>query len=106
MAKAPDDEWIELFRPELLKVGEGAINDPDFWQPGVFHSEHLVNMAHHNYRLEPNVRFSPDKKMVIFTSNMFGVEVDKATNAPASEIKSTPELGERFFPAKPGIHLK
>jgi oligogalacturonide lyase len=50
--------------------------------------------------------------MVIFTSNMFGasyvfgVEVDKATNAPASEIKSTPELGERFFPAKPGIHLK
>lgn len=112
VAKAPDDEWIELFRPELLKVGEGAINDPDFWQPGVFHSEHLVNMAHHNYRLEPNVRFSPDKKMVIFTSNMFGasyvfgVEVDKATNAPASEIKSTPELGERFFPAKPGIHLK
>ena len=35
------------------------------------------------YRLEPNVRFSPDHKMVLFTSNMlgpsyvFGVEVDK-----------------------------
>ena len=24
------------------------------------------------YRLEPNVRFSPDKNLVIFTSNMFG----------------------------------
>jgi oligogalacturonide lyase len=29
-------------------------------------------MSNHNYKLEPNVRFSPDHKMVIFTSNMFG----------------------------------
>ena len=29
-------------------------------------------MAHHNYRAEPNPRFSPDKKYVFFTSNMFG----------------------------------
>jgi oligogalacturonide lyase len=70
VAKAPDGDWIELFHPQMLPVS--GINQPDFWQPGVFHSEHLVNMAHHNYRLEPNVRFSPDKKLVIFTSNMFG----------------------------------
>jgi oligogalacturonide lyase len=38
----------------------------------VLHSERLVNMSQHNYKLEPNVRFSPDKTMVIFTSNMFG----------------------------------
>jgi oligogalacturonide lyase len=82
VAKAPDGEWIELFHPEKIPVT--GINQPDFWQPGVFHSEHLVNMARHNYRLEPNVRFSPDKKLVIFTSNMFGpsyvfgVEVDKS----------------------------
>jgi oligogalacturonide lyase len=81
VAKAPDGEWIELFHPKLFPI-EG-INQPDYWQPGVFHSEHLVNMSKHNYRLEPNVRFSPDKKLVIFTSNMFGpsyvfgVEVDK-----------------------------
>ena len=37
---------------------EGALNEPTFWQPGVFKSEHLVNMAHHNYRAEPNVRFT------------------------------------------------
>jgi oligogalacturonide lyase len=104
VAKAPDGRWIELFRPQMLPVGAGAINDADFWQPGVFHSEHLVNMAHHNYRLEPNVRFSPDKKMVIFTSNMFGpsyvfgVEVDKAADASSSEVKSTPELGEKVAP--------
>ena len=82
VARATDGKWIELFRPELFDVnGE---NDKDFIQPGVFHSERLVNMSKHNYKLEPNVRFSPDASMVIFTSNMFGgsyvfgVEVEKA----------------------------
>ena len=85
VAKAPDGEWIELFHPQMI-TGQGALNEPDFWQPGVFHSEHLVNMSRHNYRLEPNVRFSPDQKLVIFTSNMFGpsyvfgVEVEKAAD--------------------------
>ena len=105
VAKAPDGEWIELFRPQLLNVTGN--NQPDFWQPGVFRSERLVNMAHHNYRLEPNVRFSPDKKLVIFTSNMlgpsyvFGVEVEKAVNANPSEVRSTPELAAQFSPTKP-----
>ena len=107
VAKAPDGEWIELFHPQMITGGQGALNDPNFWQPGVFHSEHLVNMAHHNYRLEPNVRFSPDKKMVFFTSNMFGpsyvfgVEVDKAINPPTAEVLSTPELAAQFNPSKP-----
>jgi oligogalacturonide lyase len=107
VAKAPDGEWIELFHPQMLNVMPGAINDPGFWQPGVFHSEHLVNMAHHNYRLEPNVRFSPDRKLVIFTSNMFGAsyvfaaEVAKVDNPAASAVHSTPELASQFNPAKP-----
>jgi oligogalacturonide lyase len=106
VAKAPDGEWIELFHPQMLPT-TGAINSPDFWQPGVFHAEHLVNMSHHNYRQEPNVRFSPDKKLVIFTSNMFGpsyvfgVEVDKAGDPPASEVQSTPDLARRFNPTDP-----
>jgi oligogalacturonide lyase len=29
-------------------------------------------MSHHDYREEPNVRFSPDKTMVLFTSHLFG----------------------------------
>lgn len=106
VAKAPDGEWIELFHPEMIPL-DGALNSPDFWQPGVFHAEHLVNMAHHNYRLEPNVRFSPDKKLVIFRSNMFGpeyvfgVEVAKATNVQPSEVHSTPELAKEFNPIDP-----
>jgi oligogalacturonide lyase len=104
VAKAKDGEWIELFRPQAIRAVD-ALNGPDMWQPGVFHSEHLVNMSHHYYREEPNVRFSPDKKLVIFTSNMFGpsyvfgAEVDKATDT--SDAISTPELAKRFNPIDP-----
>jgi oligogalacturonide lyase len=105
VASAPDGEWIELFRPQMIGGTEGALNSPDFFQPGVFHSEHLVNMAHQNYRAEPNPRFSPDKKYVFFTSNMFGrsyvfaAEVAKATDM--SDAVSTPELATKFNPIMP-----
>lgn len=108
VAHAPDGEWIELFHPEWRR-NDGGIDDPNFIKPGMFHSEHLVNMKHHNYRLEPNVRFSPDSKLVIFTSNMFGpsyvfaVEVEKAP-ADAKDIESTPELGLRYGPNPPPTH--
>ena len=107
VAKAPDGEWIELFHPQMIKT-DGALNDINFFQPGVFHSEHLVNMSQHNYKLEPNVRFSPDKSLVIFTSNMFGpgfvfaVETAKAVNPDPAEVMSTPELAAKWNPGKPG----
>jgi oligogalacturonide lyase len=91
----------------MLNVSPGALDEPEFWQPGILHSEHLVNMAAHNYRLEPNVHFSPDKKLVIFTSNIFGpsyvfgVEVAKADNPPASDVQSTPGLARQFNPPGP-----
>lgn len=82
VAHAPDGEWIYLFRPDLIK--NAGIANKDFIHPGVLRSERLVNMSKHKYRLEPNVRFTPDKKWVVFRSNMFGptyvfaVEVAKA----------------------------
>ena len=106
VAKAPDGEWIELFHPVTIPT-DGALNEPGFFQPGFFKSEHLINMSWHNYKLEPNVRFSPDKSMVIFTSNMFGqsyvfgVETAKATNPTPAEIQSTPALAAKFNPTKP-----
>ncbi len=106
VAKAPDGEWIELFRPQMIK-SDGALNDISFFQPGVFRSEHLVNMSQHNYKLEPNVRFSPDKSLVIFTSNMFGpgfvfaVETAKAVNPDPAEVLSTPALASKLNPGKP-----
>ncbi|AEU36641.1 oligogalacturonate lyase family protein [Granulicella mallensis] len=82
VAKAHDGEWIYLFHPELLK--NTGLQSKDFVQPGVLHAERLVNMSKHNYALEPNVSFTPDGKMIIFRSNMFGptyvfgVEIEKA----------------------------
>ena len=58
VAKAKNGMWIYLFTP----TGDH------------FTSEKLVNMKHHNYRLEPNVHFSPDGKWVIFRANFEGVE--------------------------------
>jgi oligogalacturonide lyase len=52
----------------------------------VLKAERLVNMSKHQYRLEPNVNFTPDQKWIVFRSNMFGatyafaVEVAKATD--------------------------
>jgi oligogalacturonide lyase len=71
VARAPDGKWIELFRPQSLESGD-LDPSPDLIHPGVFRAERLVNMSKHNYKLEPNVRFSPDKRMVIFSSNMLG----------------------------------
>ena len=82
VARAPDGKWIYLFRPETTE--NRGIADKRLVQPGVFRAERLVNMSKHGYRLEPNVSFTPDRKWVVFRSNMFGptyvfaVEVAKA----------------------------
>jgi oligogalacturonide lyase len=69
---APENgQWIYLFTPES----------------GNLKAEKLVNLAKHDYKLEPNVTFSPDGKWVVFRSNMFGptqiyaVEVQKTRQA-------------------------
>jgi oligogalacturonide lyase len=70
VAKAPDGEWIYLFRPEF--ISNKGVDDKTLVKPGVLRAEKLVNMSKHRYTLEPNVRFSPDAKWVLFRSNMFG----------------------------------
>jgi oligogalacturonide lyase len=83
VARAKDAQWIYLFRPEL--IANRGVEDKSFVNPGVLHSERLVNMAKHQYKLEPNVSFTPDQKWVVFRSNMFGdtyvfaVEIAKAS---------------------------
>lgn len=66
VARAPDGQWIYLFTPGGEK----------------FLSEKLVNMKHHQYKLEPNVHFSPDGKWIIFRANFEG-----EANVYAVEIK-------------------
>jgi oligogalacturonide lyase len=82
VAKAPDGEWIYLFRPAAIP--NRGVADKGLVKAGVLRAEKLVNMSRHNYTLEPNVHFSPDAKWVLFRSNMLGptyvfaVEVAKA----------------------------
>jgi oligogalacturonide lyase len=66
VAKAPDGEYIYLFTP----------------QGDSLHAEKLVDMKRHNYKLEPNVHFSPDMKWIIFRANFEG-----HTDVYAVEIK-------------------
>jgi oligogalacturonide lyase len=69
VAFAKDGQWMYLYTPQ---------------KDGTLLVEKLVNLAKHNYRLEPNVTFTPDGKWVVFRSNMHGpthvyaVEVQKA----------------------------
>lgn len=86
VAHAKDGKWIYLLTPQRIPDVAG-IKNPDsahLIDPGFFQSERLVNLAKHDYRLEPNVTFTPDQKWVIFRSNMEGavhtyaVEVAKA----------------------------
>lgn len=68
VAKAPDGKWINLFMPDGNR----------------FNFERLVNMKHHQYKLEPNIHFSPDGKWIIFRANFEGFD-----SVYAVEIKKT-----------------
>ena len=86
VAHAKDGKWIYLLTPQRVPDVAGIKNPESahLIDPGFFQSERLVNMAKHDYRLEPNVSFTPDQKWVVFRSNMEGavhtyaVEVAKA----------------------------
>jgi len=67
VAAPGNGQWIYLFTPHN----------------GALQAEKLVDLSTHDYRLEPNVTFTPDGKWLVFRSNMFGpshvfaVEVQK-----------------------------
>ena len=73
VAKAKNGEWIYLFTP----TGDSM------------KAERLVDMKNHNYKLEPNVHFSPDQKWIIFRANFEG-----HTDVYAVEIKNNNQAGK------------
>jgi len=68
VAFAKEGRWIYAFHPQ----GKSAAADKDGWHEGTFKAERLVNMATHNYKMEPNVTITPDSRWVVFRSNMHG----------------------------------
>lgn len=84
VAAPGNGQWIYLFRPEMVPDRTGGVlpNSKELIQPGFFKAEKLVNLAKHDYTLEPNVTFTPDMKWIVFRSNMFG-----PTHVFAVEVK-------------------
>ncbi|HEV8146300.1 MAG TPA: oligogalacturonate lyase family protein [Bryobacteraceae bacterium] len=88
VAAPGNGQWIYLFRPE----GGAGFSPQRRLEPtnkvepliGELKAERLVNLAKHDYTLEPNVTFTPDMKWIVFRSNMHGasqvyaVEVQKS----------------------------
>ena len=68
VAAPGNGQWIYLFRPEN----------------GELKAERLVNLAKHDYTLEPNGTFTPDGKWIVFRSNMYG-----PTQIYAVEVKKS-----------------
>ena len=69
VARGDNGQWMYLFRPT---------------KDGKFESEKLVNLAKHDYTLEPNGTFTPDGKWIVFRSNMYG-----PTQIYAVEVKKS-----------------
>ena len=74
VAHAPDGKWLYVFRPRSIPdvAGIHAPGSESLISPGTFEAERLVDMAKHDYRLEPNIHFTPDGKWMVFRSNMEG----------------------------------
>jgi oligogalacturonide lyase len=72
VAAPGNGQWIYLFTPKN----------------GALQAQRLVNLAKHDYSLEPNLTFTPDGKWIIFRSNMHGpthvyaVELQDRSNHP------------------------
>jgi oligogalacturonide lyase len=58
VAHGANGKWIYLFTPQ---------------SDGTLRGERLVNMAKHDYSLEPNVHFTPDGKWIVFRANFEGI---------------------------------
>ena len=80
VAAPGNGQWIYLFRP----AADGRLS-----------SERLVDLAKHDYQLEPNVTFTPDQKWIVFRSNMHGathvyaVEVAGSTAGANVQLRTT-----------------
>lgn len=86
VAKAPDAKYLYLFTPRDIPdvAGIHADNADTLIVPGLFDTEKLVDMRKQDYRMEPNMTFTPDGKWIVFRGNfegaahVYAVEVAKA----------------------------
>lgn len=84
VAHAKDGKWLSLLRPDALPDADPTTFSDDMITVQTLRRERLVDLSGHDYRLEPNLTFTPDGRWIAFVSNMHGanhvyaVEVAKA----------------------------
>ncbi|HVJ01436.1 MAG TPA: oligogalacturonate lyase family protein [Sphingomonas sp.] len=86
VAHAPDGKYLYLFHPKDIPdvAGIHAPGAENLIAPGTFDAEKLVDMRKQDYRLEPNMTFTPDGKWIVFRANfeganhIYAVELAKA----------------------------
>ncbi len=86
VAHAPDGKYLYLFTPQAIPdvADIHAANAGRLIVPGTLGVEKLVDMRRHDYRLEPNMTFTPDGKWAVFRGNfegathIYAVELAKA----------------------------
>ncbi|MFZ3483599.1 oligogalacturonate lyase family protein [Sphingomonas sp. 3-13AW] len=83
VARAPDGKYLYLFTPRAIPdvADIHAANAETLVIPGTLDAEKLVDMRKHDYRLEPNMTFTPDGKWIVFRGNFEG-----ATHVYAVEV--------------------
>lgn len=74
VAHAPDGKYLYLFQPRDIPdvAGIHAAGAATLISPGKLEPIKLVDMRKHDYRLEPNMTFTPDGKWIVFRSNLEG----------------------------------
>lgn len=81
VAHAPDGKWISLLEAETIVDADLPSYDADLITIEKFRATRLVDMTAHDYRLEPNLRFTPDGQWLVFVSNMHGANHVYAVDA-------------------------
>ncbi|WP_027863922.1 oligogalacturonate lyase family protein [Massilia alkalitolerans] len=81
VAHAPDGKWISLLQAEDIVDADKPSYDDKLITVEKFKATRLVDLSSHDYRLEPNLRFTPDGKWLVFASNMHGAQHVYAVDA-------------------------
>lgn len=87
VAHASDGKYLYLFTPRALPdvAGIHADNAAALIAPGTLAAEKLVDMRRQDYRLEPNMIFTPDGRWILFRGNfegaphLYAVELARST---------------------------
>ncbi|ESQ81008.1 oligogalacturonate lyase family protein [Asticcacaulis sp. YBE204] len=72
VAHAPDGKWISLLQGETIVDADLSGYDDGLITIEKFKATRLADMSGHDYRLEPNLRFTPDGKWLVYVSNLHG----------------------------------